>query len=370
MSKILIVDDSKTARAIVRNSFAGFDVDILEAADGQEGLSLAKHNHPDLIILDVAMPKVNGVKMLEKMKDDHAMKNIPVVMLTVESDKEKVVEIATLGIRDYMIKPFNENILVEKVNRLIGLKLLSTAPSKHRVSDACEILVVDSKPNVIKQIEDGLKHMPWKIQSVATTSDMLDFCENKVPDVILLSLSYPDNEAFTAYNHVRNREGCINIPIYGLAINAATDLHDKATKTGFTDILIKPIDIPLLETTITKALCLDTSRRYFSWERDSLVIKLPANTNEDILSDLNNYFRDKIYEAIDGGSRHVIVDISALKDFDTEVIQLLRQIQQVCESLTVLFKVVGNNDIAIRAREFEETQNWYFFNSVSEAFQA
>ena len=120
--KILSVDDSKTIRMIVKRSFAPYDVTLLEACNGAEGLAAATAEKPDLIVLDVTMPVMDGVTMLTKIKENADLKNIPVIMLTSESSRENVIFIAKLGVRDYMVKPFQGAQLIEKVKRVVTLQ--------------------------------------------------------------------------------------------------------------------------------------------------------------------------------------------------------------------------------------------------------
>ena len=128
--KILTVDDSKTVRIIVRKAFRTFDCEILEAGNGVEGLAIAAKETPDLILLDVTMPVMDGVEMLTKLKSDPALKAIPVMMLTAEGGRDHVLKIAKIGVRDYLVKPFKEDVLLEKAGRVIDLKPLSDTPSK------------------------------------------------------------------------------------------------------------------------------------------------------------------------------------------------------------------------------------------------
>ena len=121
-TKILSVDDSRTIRLIVGKAFRPYDVTILEAANGEEGLAVAAREMPELIILDVTMPVMDGVTMLTKLKEDAALKGIPVIMLTAESGRENVAFIAKLGVRDYLVKPFKDDQLIEKVKRVIALQ--------------------------------------------------------------------------------------------------------------------------------------------------------------------------------------------------------------------------------------------------------
>lgn len=120
-AKILSVDDSKAIRIIVTRAFRNHDCTIVEAANGEEGLAKAAAEKPDLIILDITMPVMDGVTMLTKLKEDPALKAIPVIMLTAESGRENVAHIARLGVRDYLVKPFKEDVLIEKAGRIVQL---------------------------------------------------------------------------------------------------------------------------------------------------------------------------------------------------------------------------------------------------------
>ena len=190
--KILTVDDSKTVRIIVRKAFRSYDCEILEASNGVEGLAISAKGAPDLILLDVTMPVMDGVEMLTKLKSDPKLKGIPVIMLTAEGGRNNVLKIAKIGVRDYLVKPFKEEALIEKTGRVINLKPLTEPPAKTRsVLDPADILIIEDKPAIIQQIQQGLKHTPWKIHGVGTQEDALDFCTKTRPDLMLISLSRP-----------------------------------------------------------------------------------------------------------------------------------------------------------------------------------
>ena len=131
--KILSVDDSRTIRMIVTRAFRPYDCVMFEAPNGEEGLATAMREKPDLIILDVTMPVMDGVTMLGKLKEDPELKPIPVIMLTAESGLDNVLTIARIGVRDYLVKPFKEDQLIEKAARIITLEkkpaLAAAAPA-------------------------------------------------------------------------------------------------------------------------------------------------------------------------------------------------------------------------------------------------
>ena len=80
--KVLTVDDSKTVRIIVKKAFKGYDCEIIEAANGVEGLAAAAKETPDLILLDITMPVMDGVELLRQVREDAVHKHLPFVMMT------------------------------------------------------------------------------------------------------------------------------------------------------------------------------------------------------------------------------------------------------------------------------------------------
>ena len=119
--RILSIDDSKTIRLLLARLFRPFDCELMEAANGEEGLAVASRENPDLIILDYNMPVMDGIAMLRKMREDPGLKRTPVIMLTADSGLQSLAKVARLGVRDYVIKPFREEVLLGKVGRIIPL---------------------------------------------------------------------------------------------------------------------------------------------------------------------------------------------------------------------------------------------------------
>lgn len=120
--KILTVDDSRTIRMIVKRAFQPYECTVYEGCNGEEGLAVAAKERPDLIILDVTMPIMDGVTMLGCLKENPELKTTPVVMLTAESGRDNILTIARIGVRDYLVKPFKEDLLIGKVGRIIPLQ--------------------------------------------------------------------------------------------------------------------------------------------------------------------------------------------------------------------------------------------------------
>ncbi|HSO63126.1 MAG TPA: response regulator [Desulfobacterales bacterium] len=120
--KVLTVDDSKTIRMIVKKAFQNYNCEITEAENGVEGLAAAAKIKPGLIILDITMPVMTGTEMLERLKGDTDLKNIPIIMLKAESGKDNVMNIVKQGVKDYMVKPFKGEDLIERVRKILPLE--------------------------------------------------------------------------------------------------------------------------------------------------------------------------------------------------------------------------------------------------------
>jgi two-component system, cell cycle response regulator len=366
--KILTVDDSKTVRIIVKKAFKGYDCEIIEASNGVEGLATAAKEMPDVVLLDVTMPVMDGVEMLTKLKSDATLKGIPVIMLTAEGGRDNVLKIAKIGVRDYIVKPFREEVLVEKVGRIIDLKPLSEGPTKAKsILDAASILIVEDKPAIVQQIQEGLKHTPWKLHGVSSTGEAIDFCSRSVPDLIMISLSLPDEAAFTLFRVVRTNVKTKYTPIFGLVVKTELAAQQQAQQVGFTSLVTKPIDLAELESKVAKAMNLDTSQRYFSTDKEVFIMRLPEVTNQLVVNEVLTYLKPKMSEAVDGGLSRVILDLHELRRLDMVVIKLLFQAMQLCRELALQYAMVGNPQLVSECKGFEDTKGWQFFDSVEDA---
>ncbi len=102
--KILIVEDDRVLRRVIVDNLKTEGFLVLEAEDGIRGLFIALDEHPDLILLDVVMPRMDGISMLEKLRENEWGKTARVIMLTNLSDTEKIAKVAEQGVPDYLVK--------------------------------------------------------------------------------------------------------------------------------------------------------------------------------------------------------------------------------------------------------------------------
>ncbi|MFH1496759.1 MAG: response regulator [Verrucomicrobiota bacterium] len=119
---ILVLDDSKTVRQLVKKFLAGYDCQVDESNNGFNGIFAMERRLPDLLLIDVVMPIMDGVQLLTMLKSKDELKTIPVIMLTATTDKVDLPIIAQLGVQGIIQKPFTEAKLVETVLSVLPLK--------------------------------------------------------------------------------------------------------------------------------------------------------------------------------------------------------------------------------------------------------
>jgi len=122
MTKILSVDDSGVMRKIIGRAVEVLGYQLAEASNGLEALDWLEKNHADtgLIILDVNMPEMDGMTMLKKLKEHQTLRNLPVMMVTTESDRRRIVEAIQAGAVNYVCKPFRQEDLLAKIAHSLG----------------------------------------------------------------------------------------------------------------------------------------------------------------------------------------------------------------------------------------------------------
>ena len=367
--KVLSIDDSKAVRIIVKKAFKSYDVEVVEATNGVEGLSAAEKEHPDIILLDVTMPVMDGVEMLSKLKADASLKNIPVIMLTAEAGKENVMKIAKMGIRDYIVKPFKEDALLDKVSSVIEVMPQDDGSGpKKKMDDGLDILVVEDKPAIIKQMEKGLAHNEkWRIHGIGSADEAINFVGKQIPDITIISVSLPDDGAVNLFRFMRKSDDLKYIPTFGMAVKTAEEDIDKARQAGITSIVTKPIDFRDLENKIVKALKLDVSGRYFNVDDEALTIVFPADPQQDDMNQIDGYMKSKLTESVDAGVAKVIIDMTQLSGVDMKIITVVADAINACTDMGMPYGLVGNDVVVGECSGIEDSTEWEFFESVDDA---
>lgn len=359
--KILSVDDSRMIHTLINKGFAPYDVQMVFASNGAEGLEVAAKEKPDVILLDVTMPVMDGVECLGKLKADPALKDIPVIMLTAEAGKENVLKIAKMGVRDYIVKPFTEANVIDRVSRLVTLKpkgaaaaapapaAAAPAAKKARIAtDAIKILVVDEHPAIAESIAKAVSKRGWKVVScpgpaeaqphIATT-----VASEETPDVILVSLAFPGKGALKFYQSVRMNPALKGVPMVGLSVKTATFDQNEAKETGYTAIFTKPLELAELPDRIARAMDLDITPIFYSSEGDCQVVTIPQDLSETGSLDLTRQSRKKIADFVNAGFAKLIIDLTGVSKFEIPLIRAVASIIHECNGLDIKWRIVGDD---------------------------
>lgn len=119
---ILVIDDDPLNRDMLRTRLARAGYEVREASHGEEGLSMASQRVPDLIILDVMMPRLDGWQVCRRLKAELATKDVPVVMLTARSQRLEAMRGLECGADEYLSKPCDHQGLLDLIARLLGAR--------------------------------------------------------------------------------------------------------------------------------------------------------------------------------------------------------------------------------------------------------
>ncbi len=119
-AKVLIVDDEPNNVDFLEQALEDSGYQLITATNGQEALNKIQSEQPDLVLLDLAMPIMDGFAVLERVKADSTLRNIPVIIISAEHDSKSVVRGIKQGAEDYLTKPVNASLLVKKVKEYLG----------------------------------------------------------------------------------------------------------------------------------------------------------------------------------------------------------------------------------------------------------
>ncbi|MGH7154378.1 MAG: response regulator, partial [Acetobacteraceae bacterium] len=117
---ILVVEDTEDNRRIIRDLLSAYDYELLEAKDGAEGVAMAQHHHPDLILMDVQLPVLDGYEATRRIKAQPELAHIPVIAVTSYALSGDEAKARDAGCDAYVAKPFSPRQLLAKVREFLG----------------------------------------------------------------------------------------------------------------------------------------------------------------------------------------------------------------------------------------------------------
>jgi two-component system alkaline phosphatase synthesis response regulator PhoP len=156
---ILVVDDEQDLLDLIEYNLNKEGFDVLKAEDGKEGIDVAREHHPDLILLDIMMPKMDGLEVVERIRNDDKLKRIPIIFLTARGDEKTEVEGLDKGGDDYITKPISTTKLISRIKAVLRrFKETEEFDDKIVVHD----IVIDKDRYIVTRGDDEEFQLPRK----------------------------------------------------------------------------------------------------------------------------------------------------------------------------------------------------------------
>ncbi len=127
MKKVLIIEDEEDLREIMRYNFEREGYEVIAVESGEDGLAAAKNENPDILLLDLMLPKMSGLDVCRELKQDKATKKIPIIMVSAKGEEADIVCGLELGADDYVAKPYSPRVLLARVRALLRRSESSTS---------------------------------------------------------------------------------------------------------------------------------------------------------------------------------------------------------------------------------------------------
>lgn len=257
---ILVVDDRPTNVLLLETKLSNEYYDVVTARDGFEAIQKTKERNPDLILLDVMMPGIDGFEVCRRLKSDPEVAHIPVVMVTALSSKSDRLRGLDSGADDFLTKPFNDIVFFARTKSLIRIKLLldelrlrdQTAAQiggadmtqnmfTANVSGS-KVLVVDDNKEQSTAVVDKLSEL--YLVELATDADMAYECTRQQAfDVIIVSTQMNGSEGLRLASLFKSREDTRHIPLMVMVDESRTQTMLKALELGINDYLLLPVEL-------------------------------------------------------------------------------------------------------------------------------
>ncbi len=255
-AQILVVDDVLANIKLLEAKLASEYYDVIIAKDGFEAIQQAKTNKPDLILLDVMMPGMDGFEACRKIKEDVNLAHIPVVMVTALSEKSDRLKGLEAGADDFLTKPINDMALFARVRSLIRIKVLldelrlrdktgiqmGIKPVEANTNvDGARIMLLDDDDVQGKQIVSKLSEI-YQVEWVKDPEELLPKAIAGSFDAVLISTLLTDIDGLRLASQLKSHEETRNVPLLVFVDEDDQQIMFKALEMGINDYLTVPID--------------------------------------------------------------------------------------------------------------------------------
>lgn len=233
---ILVADDDDLVRELLVSEFIRSSCQIMQASDGAVVLDIIKScamyadaEKPDLILLDVNMPKINGFDVLKKLKATPATQNIPVIMLTRRDEDDSIINAISCGAVDYVTKPFELTDLIDRITDQL-------ASRKHKV------LVADDDELIRELLSHRFHRMGTSVITAKSGPEALQRIKSERPDAVVLDIMMPGMSGINVLKQMKEDEALKKIPVILLTAKSQQQNILLGLESGAHDYITKPFD--------------------------------------------------------------------------------------------------------------------------------
>lgn len=229
--KLLVVDDDQVLAKGIGIRLAS-EFDLVFAEDGISTLSRARSCRPDVILLDLGLPAGDGLQVLEWLRENIDLANIPVIVLTGRDDRGLEARVLDLGAVAFFTKPADHRELVEVIRHL------ATQPQPRRR----RLLVVDDDPDIRDSMTARLRAEDYDVVCAQDGATALVAAHQHSPDLVLLDLGLPAGDGYSVLSRMRNIDQFARTPVIVLSGRDKASNRAKSLEGGAAAYLEKPVE--------------------------------------------------------------------------------------------------------------------------------
>jgi two-component system cell cycle response regulator len=259
-ARILVVDDLLPNVKLLEAKLTSEYFDVMTANDGPSALEMIDAQPPDIVLLDVMMPGMDGFEVCQRIKQNPDTMHIPVVMITALSDATDRVRGIECGADDFLTKPVNDTALFARVRSLVRLKMMmdewrmreQTTGQLGVLRDETSMLDVDASQAAVLVLDDNqvdadkvlntLRQDDDIVIATDTVDAMFDYAMKREFDLFIVNLNLREQDSLRLCSRLRSAERTRQIPILLVVEEDQVDRLAKGFDLGINDYLIKPID--------------------------------------------------------------------------------------------------------------------------------
>ncbi|MCP4024202.1 MAG: response regulator, partial [Desulfobacteraceae bacterium] len=226
----LVIDDSKAVRTTLSSYLKSLNFDVKTASDGAQGLKTASNIIPDLIIVDVEMPVMNGFEFTRQLSKISSIQQVPVIVVSGTINEAQFAKGFNVGAIDFLEKPVSQTALAS---------IIESVSIREQIGSARTTVILSRDHNLNAILNKSLNFLNSSINLCGSIEELETYLCVSIPDIIILNLSEYD-EKLNICMHVRNLVGS-NLPVViAIADQADRDIMFQCFKFGATEFIIKP----------------------------------------------------------------------------------------------------------------------------------